>query len=94
MADRAVPDKEMMFPIGKTAPPSPTTNIPLAIIKFLCDPISSPASIMTFRPFEAMTPYSNIDIPPKTQDGIVSMKALTIGNSETTMAIQAAPKVT
>ena len=55
MALKAVPEM-MSGPISSTAPPSPMTNILLAMIRLRALEKSSCSSIITFKPFDAMTP--------------------------------------
>ena len=94
MAASAVPERVALPPNGKTAPPSPITNIPLAIIKFLCLEKSTLLSTRIRNPLLAITPYNRILIPPSTQVGIELITAATLPQNDNNIAIAAAPQVT
>ena len=94
IAAKAVPDKVALPPNGKTAPPSPMTNIAEAIIRFLCLLKSTWASIKIRSPLLAITPYKRILIPPNTQVGIELITAAILPQKESTIAMTAAPHVT
>ena len=93
IAQSAVPDK-VIGPTSSTAEPSPSTNIELAIMRLRTCLKSTCFSINTFNPFEAITPYKRIAIPPSTALGIVRMSAVNLPKKLNPIAISAALRMT